>query len=377
MNTSHTFHDYLDDIGRHPLMTPAEEIHAGHLVQDMQRIKAEAADRKLTPGERRTVKRGEKAKRRFIEANLRLVVHCAKRYNKKQVRFLEISDLIQEGTLGLVRAVELFDPSRGYKFSTYAYWWIRQAMNRAIVAQEFVIRRPVSVGEIAQRLPKVIHNLAAHLGRMPTNAEVAQEAGVSTKEIELLYQRGQGTMSLDALLGPHGGKSSDITIGDTLADPASTDPDERDLLMDLADRQAKFLEVFPFLTAQERSILTCRYGLNGQEPMTLAKIGETMGVSRERVRQMESKAFRRIRLAMSQPSGSRRATALLAEEEEQVQSAAAPDQPPAPVPTPILLGPLLEESMPFSRRKEIWSSPTPRSVQSLSSESTGLTPTAA
>ena len=227
---------YLNEIARYPLMTPEEEIRLGKLVQQM--VKLKQLERELTPEERQLVRRGERAKRRFIEANLRLVVYIAKRYAARQPINMDILDLVQEGSVGLMRAVEMYDPNRGYKFSTYSYWWCRQAMSRALQVQERLIRRPHTVIDLAGKLPKVITEESQRLGRTPTTKELAAKLKVKASEIELLVERGRAVLSLDNVCSNNDNKA----IVEIIADPNSLNKDMADDALEL-EMQTPVLEL--------------------------------------------------------------------------------------------------------------------------------------
>jgi RNA polymerase primary sigma factor len=294
-NTESALDFYLNSLERYPLLTPAEEIELGRLVQRGQALKQ--LDRPLTKAEKVVAKRALRAKQRFIEANMRLVVFIAKKYQKR-VTHLDMLDLIQEGTLGLVRGVEKFDPSRGYKFSTYAYWWIRQALNRTITTQEFLIRRPTTVGELAQKVPKTVQRLMTELGRTPTTPELAAALEVRVEELETFLQRGQQMMSLDCSRPDSSGNMMS-QLGDLIADPTTIDQEAIDDEMTLAMQLPVLQQGLSKLTDQERFFLSHRYGLDGAEIRTLADLGKQHGVSRERVRQITEKALRRLRYYLS------------------------------------------------------------------------------
>ncbi|WP_438983813.1 sigma-70 family RNA polymerase sigma factor [Vulcanococcus sp.] len=282
---------YLNSLERYPLLTPAEEIELGRLVQRGQALKH--LDRPLTKAEKALQRRALRAKQRFIEANMRLVVFIAKKYHKR-VTHLDMLDLIQEGTLGLVRGVEKFDPARGYKFSTYAYWWIRQALTRTITTQEFLIRRPTTVGELAQKVPKTAQRLMSELGRTPTTTELAAALEVRQAELETFLQRGQQMMSLDCSRPDSSGNMMS-QLGDLIADPTTVDQDAIDDDMMMAMQLPILQAGLDRLTEQERFYLSHRYGLEGAPIRTLADLGKEHGVSRERVRQITEKALRRLR----------------------------------------------------------------------------------
>jgi RNA polymerase primary sigma factor len=282
---------YLNSLERYPLLTPAEEIELGRLVQRGQELLH--LDRPLTKSEKVAAKRALRAKQRFVEANMRLVVFIAKKYHKR-VTHLDMLDLIQEGVIGLVRGVEKFDPSRGYKFSTYAYWWIRQALTRTITTQEFLIKRPTTVGELAQKMPKTIQQLMTELGRAPTAAELAEALEVRQGEIEMFMQRGQQLFSLDCARPDESGRMLS-QLGDLIPDPNSSDQDALDDAMTLDMQLPVLQQGLNKLTEQERYYITHRYGLGGADIKTLAELGKQHGVSRERVRQISEKALRRLR----------------------------------------------------------------------------------
>jgi RNA polymerase primary sigma factor len=276
---------YLSSIGREPLLTPAEEIELGNQVQIMMRM-VEAGRDDYSAQERKIIKIGRRSKERMMRANLRLVVSVAKKY---QGRGLELLDLIQEGSLGLERAVEKFDPTRGYKFSTYAFWWIRQSMTRAIACQSRTIRLPVHLSERLTTIRKVSLELAHKLGAMPSRQEIAEAINMPLDELDSLLRQSLTTSSLDAPVNAEDGRSQ---LGDLIADVNTEEP------LDNVERgmhQEQLGRWLSHLTEQERDVLTLRFGLDGQERHTLAEIGRQLEVSRERVRQVELKALRKLR----------------------------------------------------------------------------------
>jgi RNA polymerase primary sigma factor len=351
---------YLDDIGRYPLLTAAEEIELGKLVQQAKPLKS--LERPLTKAEKLLLRRAKRAEKRFVEANLRLVVSVAKRYAARNLVFLEMLDLVQDGSMGLMRAVELFDPSRGYKFSTYAYWWIKQAMTRAVSQKERLLRIPTSVADKASRLGRVTQELGHQLGRSPSNAEVAQELGMSLSELSLLLERGRPTLSLDT---PRPGMD-DLILGEAIADPASLLWSE--VLGEWLDDEMH-LALLPgcllMLEEKEREMLSARYGLTGKEPKTYAEIGKKYGVTRERVRQVVDKASKRLRLFLSRAvraqAGSR-----LEPEQPAPEEVAVPEEATAA----RMQGMLVPEQWPLEDRREAWTSPARRREQSLCAVST-------
>ena len=279
---------YLATIGREPLLTPAEEIELGNQVQTMMRLLEEAGeiDREITDHENKLIRIGKRAKQRMMKANLRLVVSVAKKYQGKG---LELLDLIQEGSLGLERAVEKFDPTRGYKFSTYAFWWIRQSMTRAIACQSRTIRLPVHLSERLTAIRKVSLDLAHKLGAMPNRQEIAEAMAMPIEELDGLLRQSLTTSSLDAPVNGDEGRSF---LGDLIADSSGEEPLDR---VERGMHQEQLGRWLSQLSDQERQVLQLRFGLEGQERHTLAEIGRQLDVSRERVRQVEIKALRKLR----------------------------------------------------------------------------------
>ncbi len=285
---------YLSTIGREPLLTPAEEIELGNQVQTMMHLVEEQRD-DYSIQERKLIRVGKRAKERMLRANLRLVVSVAKKYQGKG---LELLDLIQEGSLGLERAVEKFDPTRGYKFSTYAFWWIRQSMTRAIACQSRTIRLPVHLSERLSTIRKVTLDLAHKLGAMPSRQEIAEALSMPIEELDSLLRQSLTTSSLDAPIHAEEGRSY---LGDLIADARQEEPLEQ---VERGIHQEQLARWLGHLTEQEREVLALRFGLDGQERHTLAEIGRQLSVSRERVRQVELKALRKLRnLTRRQPIG--------------------------------------------------------------------------
>jgi RNA polymerase primary sigma factor len=276
---------YLATIGREPLLTAAEEIELGNQVQAMMQLVEQSRDDYSTQ-ERKIMRVGQRAKQRMMKANLRLVVSVAKKYQGKG---LELLDLIQEGSLGLERAVEKFDPTRGYKFSTYAFWWIRQSMTRAIACQSRTIRLPVHLSERLTAIRKVSLDLAHKLGAMPSRQEIAEAMGMPLDELDGLLRQALTTSSLDAPVNGDEGRSF---LGDLIADGNDEEPLDR---VERGIHQEQLGRWLSHLSEQERQVLHLRFGLEGQERHTLAEIGRQLDVSRERVRQVELKALRKLR----------------------------------------------------------------------------------
>jgi len=276
---------YLATIGREPLLTAAEEIELGNQVQAMMALVEQKRD-DYTPQERKIIKVGRRSKERMMKANLRLVVSVAKKYQGKG---MELLDLIQEGSLGLERAVEKFDPTRGYKFSTYAFWWIRQSMTRAIACQSRTIRLPVHLSERLTTIRKVSLDLAHKLGAMPSRQEIAEALNMPVQELDALLRQALTTSSLDAPINADEGRSF---LGDLITDSSAEEPLEQ---VERGMHQEQLGRWLGHLTEQEREVLALRFGLDGKERHTLAEIGRLLDVSRERVRQVELKALRKLR----------------------------------------------------------------------------------
>ena len=309
----------MEAVGRIPMLTPQEEIHLGKMVKRLMVLKK--LDRPLTRKEKGEVIRGERAKARFIQANLRLVVYIAARNNRRD-SFLESLDLIQEATIGLIRAVEMFDPARGYKFSTYAYWWCRQAISRSRAFQERAIRRPSSVSEMASKVQKVAQQKASELGRQPSLDELAEATGVRRSELELLGTRGAHCVSLD-LMACHSETSS--TYLELLRDDSQPTVDEAYEALDANHQIERMLAGMSELSDLEREFVTRRYGLDGNEPVSYAELARKIKVSRERARQITATALSKLRYQMTHTPESAVGVAPL----QVVEQLPAPPKPPA------------------------------------------------
>jgi RNA polymerase primary sigma factor len=254
---------FLKDIGRVDLLTAAQEV--------------ELAKR---------IERGEHlAKQEMIEANLRLVVSIAKRYRNQGLPFL---DLIQEGTIGLVRAAEKFDYRKGFKFSTYATWWIRQAVARALADKARTIRMPVHVVEKLNKIVRSERKLRAELGREPTSVEVARDLDLTIEEVEQIRRSAQTPVSLEKPVGD----DEESEFGHFITDELAPLPDE---LAETSMRRETLERILCRLSARERRVLELRYGLDGQHPRTLDEVGRTFNVTRERIRQIENQSLKKLR----------------------------------------------------------------------------------
>jgi len=282
---------YLREIGRVPLLTAEEEVR---LAQIMERGKIERlrAERLRVAPTRRYLDEGEEAQRRLTEANLRLVVSVAKKYIGRGMNLL---DLIQEGNIGLIRAVEKFDYTKGYKFSTYATWWIRQAITRAIADQARTIRIPVHMVETINRLIRISRRLLQDLGREPTSEEIAEQMEISAEKVREIIKVSQEPVSLETPIG----EEDDSHLGDFLEDHTALAPAEA-ASHQLLKEQVE--DVLDSLTERERKVLQLRFGLDDGRSRTLEEVGREFHVTRERIRQIEAKALRKLR----HPSRSRK-----------------------------------------------------------------------
>ncbi|WP_411354630.1 RNA polymerase sigma factor [Streptomyces albidoflavus] len=283
------FRQYLREIGRIPLLSAADEVELARRVEAgvfaAAKLAGGCADAGLARDLRRLVVLGERAKGRLIEANLRLVVSVAKRYTGRGLTML---DLVQEGNLGLIRAVEKFDYTRGFKFSTYATWWIRQAMSRALADQARTIRVPVHVVELINRVVRTQRALLQEAGREPAAEEVGERLGLSAEKVEEVLRLAREPISLHA---PVGGED-DVFLGDLIEDADAASPAESAALLLLRQHLDAVLAT---LGDRERQVVQLRYGFDDGRPRTLEEIGRLFGVTRERVRQIESKTLRRLR----------------------------------------------------------------------------------
>jgi len=293
---------YLQEIGKVPLLSHEQEIVFGKQVQQMMalyNIKEELLkelDREPTTEEwsiasnktpdeiKKILHQGKRAKQKMIEANLRLVVAIAKKYQKRNMEFL---DLIQEGSLGLERGVEKFDPTKGFKFSTYAYWWIRQAITRAIAQQARTIRLPIHITEKLNKIKKTQRELSQKLGRSPSPLEIAQALELEPAQIREYFSIARQPISLDVRVGDN----QDTELSELLEDDGIS-PDNY-ITQELMRQDLN--KLLGELTPQQQQVVKFRFGLEDGRELSLAKIGQRMNISRERVRQLEQQALAHLR----------------------------------------------------------------------------------
>ncbi|HVV29550.1 MAG TPA: RNA polymerase sigma factor [Mycobacteriales bacterium] len=281
---------YLKSIGRVPLLTAIEEVDLSKKVEaGLFAAEKLATEKKTSPSMRRDleviVREGAAAKDKLVEANLRLVVSIAKRYVGRGMLFL---DVIQEGNLGLIRAVEKFDYTKGYKFSTYATWWIRQAITRAIADQARTIRIPVHMVETINKVVRVQRQLLQDLGREPTMEEIGKEVDLPPEKVEEVLKIAQDPVSLETPIGEEG----DSHLGDFIEDSDAVVPvDAASFIM----MQEQLESVLHSLTDREKKVVQLRFGLTDGHPRTLEEVGREFGVTRERIRQIESKTLSKLR----------------------------------------------------------------------------------
>ena len=257
---------YLREIGKIPLLSNEEEVDLAY----------------------RIVKGEKKAKDKMVEANMRLVVSIAKRYSGRGLDFL---DLIQEGNTGLLRAVEKFDPDKGFKFSTYATWWIRQAITRAIADQARTIRIPVHMVETINKVLRATRKLTNELNREPSVEEIAKEMGMEPEKVDYVMKIKQDIASLDATVG-RDGDDEDSVLGDFIEDEGRVSPEDAAAAQMLKEQIA---EILSSLSEREQKVVKLRFGIGGGRPHTLEEVGAEFSVTRERIRQIEAKALSKLR----------------------------------------------------------------------------------
>ncbi len=297
--TGDSVRSYLRDIGRIPLLEHDEEILLGRQVQRMMEIKGIETELELkeksdlasalgiTPKDlRRQLRDGERAKDKMVTANLRLVVSVAKKYTKRN---MELLDIIQEGTIGLVRGVEKFDPGRGYKFSTYAYWWIRQGITRAIAEKSRAIRLPIHITENLNKLKKAQRELSQMNGQMPNVFELAAHLDLTVDEIKDLMCKARQPTSLEIKIG----ENRDTALIDLLEDETQL-PEN---ILETQYVKEDIRELIAELPEMQAAVISMRYGIGEEmlEPMSMTAIGQVLNMSRDRVRTLEHKALRGLR----------------------------------------------------------------------------------
>ncbi len=281
---------YLESVASHDLLTAEDEVRLARAIERGHRAEEALATEGEIDAERRVelvrwVRQADHAKQQFIRSNLRLVISIAKRYTG---RGLDLLDLIQEGNLGLIRAVEKFDWRKGFKFSTYATWWIRQAITRGLGNQGRTIRLPVHMVDVVRTVQEAELSLHEQLRRLPTIAEIAQVSGLDEDKILIALNAPGDTISLDRPVGDDG----DAELGDFIPDDGSDDP-----FSAIAERSRReeLVRALGTLEEREQTVLVLRYGLDAEPPRTLSDVGSALGITRERVRQIETRALGKLR----------------------------------------------------------------------------------
>ena len=289
-NPADTVGLYLDEVSNHELLTAEDEVHLARAMEQGRKAKiALESDASIDRQERaalmRAVSAGEEAKMTFIRSNLRLVISIAKRYTG---RGLDLLDLIQEGNLGLIRAVEKFDWRKGFKFSTYATWWIRQAITRGLGNNGRTIRLPVHMVDVVRTVHDTRQSLHDQLHRAPTLEEISEASGLDTERVLAALEAPAETVSLDRPVGEDG----DASLQDFVHDEGAVDPES---MAAAAWRRDRLIQALNHLDPEERQVIWLRFGLDGDEPWTLSDVGKVIDATRERVRQIEARGLAKLR----------------------------------------------------------------------------------
>lgn len=280
----------MNTIGKYPLLTPKQEIQLARQVQ--RYIQLRNSGENLTKEEKRDVRVGLRARNRLVSCNLRLVIYVAKKYMlRAKSGSLDIMDLVQEGSIGLQRAAEMFDETKGYKFSTYSYWWIRQAISRSIDSKERLIRVPAHALAKIYKLVQLQREFLQANARMPTLAEMCELSGVESQELRMLLERNAHHSSLDALATHEGSPLIDM-----MADKSKEDQDHSEI--ELVERTERLLIAINAIDETSRDVLIKAFGLDGNQPMNYAAIGKEAGVSRDGIRQRAEKAKNKVKFEM-------------------------------------------------------------------------------
>jgi RNA polymerase primary sigma factor len=282
---SSSFKSYLNEIARYPLLTVDQEIQYGRRIAAMRELRD--IDRPLTPAEQRVMRSGLRARERFMQCNLQLVVHVAKKYENRKRKSLEIMDLVQEGNIGLARAVELFDYSRGYKFSTYAYWWIKQGIQRAISQSDAMIRLPTGLHDLLTKVARTTSDLGQRLGRMPSMQEVADDMAVSLSAIHDAIRRSYAVCSLDAISA----NNDTASILDMIADAPPLDDHV------ISEQAAEMMELMD-MYLDERSAYVIR-SRRLQKPMTWPELEAATGMTASQLQRFEKAGMFRLRMMLT------------------------------------------------------------------------------
>ncbi len=282
INSNNSVRDYLKEIGRTPLLTRADEVILANQIQAMLPL-LDKED--LTLEEKQIIRLGQKAKQKIVQANLRLVVSIAKKYRN---RGLSMLDLVQEGSIGLMTAAEKFDAGKGFKFSTYSYWWIRQAMTRAIANHARTIRLPIHITQDLNKIKKTTRILSQKLGRKPSEQEIATELDMDLQKLRSLARSARITKPKSLNVAIDENKTE---LGQILADDSASPSD----FVASQEISSQINNLLHTLSPKQRDVITLRYGLNNGETMTYEQIGDVCGISRERVRQIKNKAMKLLK----------------------------------------------------------------------------------